>query len=77
MSQWGLLDSPGKITNLQNFFGVRPSIKFSTGETKKPTGDDMKIQQVEMTNLLLSKLISYQSIVKGWELEPINELSEE
>ena len=77
VSQWGLLDSPGKITNLQNFFGVRPSNKFSTGETKKPTGDDMKIQQVEMTNLLLSKLISYQSIVKGWELEPINELSEE
>ena len=30
-----------------------------------------------MTNLLLSKLTSYQSIVKGWELEPIYELSEE
>ena len=50
---WGLLDSPGKLPNSQNFSGVRSSSKFSTGETTKPTGDDMKIQRDELINTLL------------------------
>ena len=37
----------------QNFSEVRPSSKFSTGETTKPTGDDMKIQRDELINTLL------------------------
>ena len=51
--RWGLLVSLAKIPNSQNFSGLRPSTKFSTGETTKPTGDDMKIQRGELINILL------------------------
>ena len=56
----GLLVSPGKMPNFQNFSGVRSSSNFSAGEIRKPTGDttqptgeDMKIQRVELMNILL------------------------
>ena len=42
---WGLLDSPGKISNFKTISGVRPSSKFLTGEITKPAGDNMKILQ--------------------------------
>ena len=47
-----LLNSPGKMSNFQKFSVVRPRSKFSTGEIKKPTGDDMKIQRGELKNTL-------------------------
>ena len=50
----------GKMPNVQNFSGVRPSSKFSpreirkpTGDTTKPTGEDMKIQRGELMKILL------------------------
>ena len=56
---WGLLNSQGKMSNFQKFSGLRPRGKFSTekvrkptGETTEPTGDDMKIQQGELRNIL-------------------------
>ena len=36
----------------QKFSWVRPSSKFSIGKTMKPTGDNKKIQQGELTNIL-------------------------
>lgn len=48
----GTLDSPGKMSNFQEFFGVRTRSNFSTGETTKPTRGDMKIQRDELANRL-------------------------
>ena len=75
--RWGMLDSPGKMLNFQNFSGVRPSSKFSTGEIRKPTGettkpirDDMKIQWGESINILLWLKNIYtwftQKHINGW-----------
>ena len=57
--RWGLLDSPGKMSNFQKFYGVRPRGKVSTGEIRKPiwettksTGDDIKIQRGELTKIV-------------------------
>ena len=59
--RWGLLDSPGKMTNFQKFSGEKPRSNFSTGEIRKPTGktteltgDDMKIQRGELTKKMYS-----------------------
>ena len=54
----GLLDSPGKMSNYQNFSGVRPSSKFYTENIRKPTGHTIKpteqdIQRGELVNILL------------------------
>ena len=45
--RWGLLDSPGKISNLKKFSGVRPSIKFLTRDITKPAGENVKILRGE------------------------------
>ena len=54
----------------QNFSEVRPRSKFSTGDTTKPTGDDMKIQRGELVNILLWLKNIYtwftQKNINGW-----------
>ena len=42
VARWGLLDSPGKMSNFQKFYGVRPRSKFSTGEIRKRIGEIRK-----------------------------------
>ena len=49
----------GENVNFEKFFVVKPrsristgGIRKSTGETTEPTGDDMKIRRVELTNIL-------------------------
>ena len=56
---WRLLDSPKKMSNFQKFSGLKPRNKFFTGEIRKatgkeaePTGNDMKIQQGKLANIL-------------------------
>ena len=77
LPRWGLLDSPEKMRSFQNFSGVRPSSKFSTGEIREPTGettkpieDDMKIQRGDLTNILLWLKNIYtwftQKHINGW-----------
>ena len=41
-----------KMLNFQKFSSVGHRRKFSTGEARKSTGDDMKIQRRELTNIL-------------------------
>ena len=66
-----------KMPNVQNFSGVRPSSNFSpreirkpTGDTTKPTGEDMKIQRVELMKILLwvKKIHTWFSLkhINGW-----------
>ena len=50
--QWGLLDSPEKMSVFQKISWVERRSTFSTGETIKPAVDDMKIQCGELTNIL-------------------------
>ena len=50
--RWGLLESPGKMSNFENFSGVKSKSKFSTGETTKSSRDDMKMQRGELTKAL-------------------------
>ena len=47
-----MLNSPGKLTNLEKFFGVRLGNRFSSKEAKRTAGDDMKIQRGDLTNVL-------------------------
>ena len=49
---WGLLSSLRKMSNFQKLSGLRPKNKFFTKETTKSAGDDMKIQQGELINIL-------------------------
>ena len=50
--------------------GVTPRSKVSTGETKKPTGDDMKILRGELTNTLRRRKNTYTRLTQkkrnGW-----------
>ena len=49
---WGLLDSRGEMSIFQNFSQVRHRRKWSTRETAKPIGDNLKILRGELTNIL-------------------------
>ena len=50
--RWGLPGSLGKMSNFEKFSWVRTRKNFSTGEIRKPTGDDIKIQRGELKNIL-------------------------
>ena len=53
---WEFLDSSEKMQKFQNVSGVRPGSSFSFGETsRKPIGDDMKIERREVKNAKLSQ----------------------
>ena len=65
------------MPNFQNFFGVRPSSKFSTREIRKLTRDttkhtrkDMKIQRGELMNVLiwLKNIYTWFNVkhINGW-----------
>ena len=48
---WGLLHAFEKMSNFPKFLGGRPRSKFSTRETTKPIGNDMKMQRDELTSI--------------------------
>ena len=58
------------MPNFQKFSRLRPKSKFYTRETRKPTGDDIKNQRVELTNILHWRKNTYawltQNKRNGW-----------